>query len=409
MDATGGQAAQARRMTEGTSETRAPRSGNSPFERGLGGRASPLRVLIAGGGVAGLEALMALRGLAGDFATLTLIAPDDEFVYSPLTVEPPFSVGRTRTVGLSRAARVAGAGFVAARAEEVDTDARIVGLSSGERIEYDALVLAVGAEAIPGLDHVMTWDDRSHADTVGGLLRDVEEGYTKRLAVVIPPGPSWPLRGYELALLISQHAYDMEADLELTVVEPDPSPLAVAGDRAVQLVAKELERAMIALMSANQVSLEREPQLTLVLHPSRRKLEVDRVLAMPMLRGRTIKGVPADPDGLIEVDAHCRVTGLDRVWAVGDCTALPLKSGGLSAEQADVAAEDIAALAGAAVEPRSFDSGLVEEFLGLPSPRYLERRLATQEPGLAMHLPAASVPVLTYLQEDLAAGWRGRG
>jgi len=38
---------------------------------------------------------------------------------------------------------------------------------------------------------------------VGGLLRDVEDGYTKRLAVVIPAGPVWPLRGYELALLIS--------------------------------------------------------------------------------------------------------------------------------------------------------------------------------------------------------------
>src|SRR6267142_1603873 len=64
--------------------------------------ASPLRVLIAGGGVAGLETLMALRGLAGDLVTLTLIAPEDEFVYSPLTVERPFSVGRMRSVGLSR-------------------------------------------------------------------------------------------------------------------------------------------------------------------------------------------------------------------------------------------------------------------------------------------------------------------
>ena len=88
---------------------------------------------------------------------------------------------------------------------------------------------------------------------------------------------------------------------------------------------------------------------------------------------------------------------------------MPLKSGGVSAEQADVAAHDIAALARAAVEPRSFDPGRVEEFLGLPAGRYLDQRLAAGERGLTMHLPTEGVPVLTYLQKDLAAGWRGRG
>ena len=371
--------------------------------------ASPLRVLIAGGGVAGLETLMALRGLAGDLVTLTLIAPEDEFVYSPLTAQRPFSVGRVRSVGLPRVAQDAGATFVAARAEEVDREARTITLSTGERMGYDALVVAVGADAIPALEHVMTWDDRSHSDMVGGLLQDVEDGYTKRLAVVIPAGPVWPLRGYELALLISEHAYGMSADLELTIVEPDPPPLAVAGDHAVQLVSEELERAHITRLSANQVSLEREHQLALVLHPSRRTLQVDRVVALPKLRGRPIVGIPGDHDGLIEVDAHSRVSGIDRVWAVGDCTSFPLKSGGVSTEQADVAAHDIAALAGAPVEPRVFDSDHVEQFAGVPGGRYLEQWLATAEPGMTMHLPTEGVPALTYLQKDLAAGWRGRG
>jgi len=80
------------------------------------------------------------------------------FVYSPLTVERPFSVGRMRSVGLSRMAQDAGAAFVAARVEDVDTDAKDrSGSRAAERIEYDALVLAVGAEAIPPLEYVMTW------------------------------------------------------------------------------------------------------------------------------------------------------------------------------------------------------------------------------------------------------------
>src|SRR5258705_13830706 len=111
MDATGRQPAQAWCMTEGTSDMTAPHSGNSLFERGLGGRASPLRVLIVGGGVAGLETLMALRGLAGDLVTVTLIAPEDEFVYSPLTLERPFSVRRMRSLGLVRVAQGGGGAF----------------------------------------------------------------------------------------------------------------------------------------------------------------------------------------------------------------------------------------------------------------------------------------------------------
>jgi hypothetical protein len=41
--------------------------------------------------------------------------------------------------------------------------------------------------------------------------------------------------------------------------------------------------------------------------------------------------VPANDYGLIDVDEHCRVAGVERVWAAGDCTAFPVKSGGVSA------------------------------------------------------------------------------
>ena len=53
-----------------------------------------LRVLIAGGGVAGLEALLALRDLAGDRVELTLLSPETEFVYRPMAVAEPFGRGR---------------------------------------------------------------------------------------------------------------------------------------------------------------------------------------------------------------------------------------------------------------------------------------------------------------------------
>jgi sulfide:quinone oxidoreductase len=316
-------------------------------------------------------------------------------------------VGAARSVALPRAAEEAGSAFVETTLETVDAKAKTVLASSGERLAYDALVLGIGAEAVPALHHVTTWDDRSDSKVLGGLLRDFEEGYAERLAVVIPQGPGWPLRGYELALMVTLSAYDMSVDVQTTIVQPEPSPLALLGDRAVGAIGAELERAGIAVASAEHVSIERDHFTGLVLQPSGQRVEVDRVLAMPILRGRTVSGIPVDGYGLIPIDAFCHVPRLDRVWAVGDCTSYPLKSGGVSAEQADVVAGDIAAIAGADVEPRSFDPGHALELAGLPAARFIEQRLATREPGLAMHVPSTGVPVLTYLERDLAAGWRG--
>jgi sulfide:quinone oxidoreductase len=368
---------------------------------------SPLRVLIAGGGVAGLETLTALHSLAGDRVELTLLAPDDQFVYRPLAVEEPFAVKRAREVSLLDAARDAEASFVSGTIQEVETDTKIVNTSEGERLEYDALVLAVGAKAEPAVEHAMTWDDRSDVEMLGGLTRDIEEGYAHRVAVVIPPGPAWPLRGYELALLITLQGKSMSAEVETTIVAPEPSPLEILGSGAAEDVSKELEQAGVDVVSTDHADVEPGHTPTVVLHPSERRLEVDRVLALPALQGRPVPGIPADPRGFIDVDEHCRVRGVDSVWAVGDVTSFPLNSGGFAAEEADVAAEDIAAAAGAAVEPRAFDPVDRGELAGLPNGSFLKEWLATEDDGVSTNLPAFGVPALTYLQRDLEAGWRG--
>jgi sulfide:quinone oxidoreductase len=371
---------------------------------------SRLRVLIAGGGVAGLETLMALRKLAGEAVALSLVAPDDEFVYRALAVDESFAVGRVRSVELRQAAEDVGAQFVSATVEQIDPPGRGARLSNGDWLLYDAVLLATGAEAMPAVDHAITWDDRSDAEMLGGLLRDIEQGYVRGVAVVIPSGPGWPLRGYELALLLAGHGYGMSVELRTTLVRPDPPPLGLLGAQAVTAIAAELETARVSVEAADDVLIERAHRATVVLEPSGRRLEVDRVLALPILRGRPIAGIPSDDNGLIDVDEHCRVRDCEHVWAVGDCTAFPLKSGGISAAQADVAAHEIASLAGAALEPKSFDPSVASQGLGgLPAGRFLEEYLAAEQPGLAMHLPSDEVPLLTYLRKDLAAGWRGYG
>ncbi len=315
---------------------------------------SPFRVLVAGGGVAGVEALLTLHALADRLCELTLLDPGVSFVYRPLAVAEPFLLGDPRHYPLAEIARDVRARLITDQLVAVDDAERVATTASGRRIEFDALVLATGARAVPAYEHAMHWDDRSGHEQLRGLLADIEEGYTKRIAFVIPPGPGWPLPAYELALLTAQQAWGMQASPEITLVTPEPSPLAVFGTQASDTVAGELERAGIRFAGGAIAEVQRGHAATVVLQPRGERLEVDRVVALPRLLGRVIEGVPADPNGFLSVDPHGRVAGLERVWAAGDGIDLPVKFGGLAAEQADAAAEQIASLAGADVDPQPF-------------------------------------------------------
>ncbi len=98
----------------------------------------------------------------------------------------------------------------------------------------------------------------------------------------------------------------------------------------------------------------------------------DSFVAMPELHGPSVPGVPGGPvGGFIPVDVRCKVPGIDRVWAAGDATDFAIKHGGIAAQQADVAAQAIAALAGVAPEPAPFHPVIHGILLTGGRPRYL--------------------------------------
>src|SRR5205085_11773260 len=144
-------------------------------------------------GVAALEAVLALRDLAGDRARLTLLAPNSEFVYRPMTVREPFSYGVAQRFPLERLLADARAERVDGVLAAVDTNDRTVRTSAGDQHRYDALIVAPGATIKPRYEHAITVDDRRIDDLLHGLIQDVEGGYVKRLAIVVPPRMPWPL------------------------------------------------------------------------------------------------------------------------------------------------------------------------------------------------------------------------
>lgn len=313
------------------------------------------RVLIAGGGVAGLEALLALRDLAGERVDLTVLAPEAEFVYRPMAVAEPFGRGRADRYPLADIASDFEAELIQSALVEVDPAGRAAVTGTGQRLSYDALLVAVGARSEPALRRVLTWTPETDAELFGGLLRDLDEGYVKRVAFVVPPGVAWALPAYELAMMTAWQAWGMgHDDVEVTVYTPEDAPLGLFGTRATAALRDDLEEAGVRAESGVYVTEDPLDPGRLVLLPGERTLEADRVVALPRAVGPAVSGLPVDARGFVPTDLYGKVPDVDAVWAAGDAIAFPVKQGGLAAQQADAAAEAIAAVCGVDVAPQPF-------------------------------------------------------
>jgi sulfide:quinone oxidoreductase len=311
----------------------------------------PLRVLIAGGGVAALEAALALRALAGKLVAAELLAPEPHFWYRPLAVVEPFRGGHVQGIELVELARACDAQLTLGALAAVDADRHVARTASGAEIEYDALLVATGARPVTAVTGALTFRGLADSDLLLDLLEEVEEGGACRLTFAVPGGVSWPLPLYELALQTAVRLRARPADVELALVTPEETPLGVFGAWASEAVAALLrERGIRVYAGRPPVSFD---DGRLALAPTG-GFAADRVVALPRLEGVSIPGLPHDADGFITVDSSGRVRGRDDVYAAGDAIAFPVKQGGLAAQQALAAAETIAAVAGAAIRPQPF-------------------------------------------------------
>jgi sulfide:quinone oxidoreductase len=332
-----------------------------------------LRVVIVGGGVAALETALALRQLASEQTTTTVIAPNEDFVYRPMTVREPFAYPSARRYPLARIVRDANAELLTDELDYVEPDKRTIHTKTGKTIEYDALVLALGARAVPRYEHAITIDDRCMDETLHGLIQDIEGGYVDSLAFVAPGRMAWQLPLYELALMTAGRAYDVDVDLATTIITPEDSPLAIFGHVASDALAQRLERAHIKTINSAYVEVPGAGEV--VINPGDRHLHVKRVIALPELYGPAIRGIPLGEHGFLPVDPFGRVREVEAVYAAGDAVDFPIKHGGVGSQQADAAALSIAALAGAPVTPEPFNPVIHGMLLTDDDPLYLTAKL----------------------------------
>jgi sulfide:quinone oxidoreductase len=330
-------------------------------------------VLIAGGGVAALEAALALRALAEDRVGVELIAPEPRFWYRPLAVAEPFGLGEVRSFDLGTLADRMGATFSLGELLSVDTARRLAYTSPGGVMPYTTLLLACGTTPSPAVRGALTF--RGPADTarVEELLAELEAGTARRVAFVVPMGAVWGLPAYELALMTSAWLAVRAIDAEVTLVTPETTPLQLFGRDASDAVRTLLEKSGITLHTGAYATEARPGELLLV---GDGIVVADRVVSLPRLEGPRIGGIPQTFEGFVPVDEHGRVTGVDDVYAAGDITTFSVKQGGIAAQQAEAVAESIAAEAGVELVPRPFRPVLRGLLLTGSEPRFLHAELS---------------------------------
>jgi sulfide:quinone oxidoreductase len=290
------------------------------------------RVVIVGGGVAALEALLALRDLAADRVIPILIADVDDFLYRPLLIGEPFGLGHPIRHPLAELCRDAGAELVRDHVTEVRADEhRVVTARHGE-ISYDELIVCVGARPYPAFSDGVTFEREASPEDFDEALIDLRGGFAPHVAIVVPDGVSWTLPAYELALLTAAWARrEVLDECRITLLTHESAPLAAFGSPA--------SRAVDALLADAGVVVRCGVHPDVVTATSLRAggawVGADRIISLPLLAGPRPAGLPCDAHGFVVARPEDgRVEGVDDVFVAGDAATFSIKQGGLAAQQA---------------------------------------------------------------------------
>jgi sulfide:quinone oxidoreductase len=341
------------------------------------------KVTIVGGGVAALEALIALRALAEERVTLELVTPTPTWSYRPLVVAEPFGLGEAKSYDLVQIARDQGAALHLAGVQSVDPAEHTVTTWDGRTLGYELLLLAVGAQPTVSIPGSVTVKGPGYTSRFRTVLRDLAERRIRRVAFAVPAGASWPLPLYELALMTAADvAQRGMRKVELSLVTPEQQPLQLFGSAASAAIRELLDERGIAFLGGHHPSTFSDGELVVV--PGE-PVAAERVVSLPRLRGPFFPGLPHDPEGFIPTDLHGLVQGESDIYAAGDATTSPIKQGGVATQQADAAAEAIAARLGALVEPQPFKPVMRGLLLTGGVPRFLRAEVsgAPDEPAVA--------------------------
>jgi sulfide:quinone oxidoreductase len=297
------------------------------------GSGDPLRVVVAGGGLAAQELLPALRALAGDRVAVTVVTPDPADAFTVLA-------SQTRAKVLDDALAW------------VDPVSEVVHTEAGQALPYDAFVVAIGARTVAHAPRALSIDPRCTDAALDDLLREIVAGTVHSAAFVVPERAAWAPALYDLALDAAAGARENELEPRLTLVTAEDQPLAHLGPGVTAATTDALEDAGIAVVTRAHALVPGPGQV--VVPALRLTVKADRIFTVGELLGPAVRGLPGGAHGFLPVDPYGRVRGVRDIYAAGDTTDHPVKTGDVASRQADTVARTIAARAGADVVPVPF-------------------------------------------------------
>jgi sulfide:quinone oxidoreductase len=315
-------------------------------------------VLVAGGGVATLEAMLTLeegRAAGASDLCVTVLSDRALFEFPPMSVAVPFGRAERRTLDLREFCDRLDAELVEDGLSEVWPDRRRVLTASGEERFYDALLVAIGVWREPCLPGATTFRDQRDTELIKGIMDALEHGEGRHLTVVVPDGITWSLPAYELALMSAEHLRSAGTAAEVRLVTHEREALEALGGHGSERIAELAEEADVEIVFEASARSVDDGKLVLA---DGSTLPGDHVVALPALRVPELTGLNQGRQGFIPTDPWMRVDGMPRVWAAGDATWVPIKQGGLATQQAEVAAQGMLAEAGAGPAPPPFEPTL---------------------------------------------------
>lgn len=327
--------------------------------------------MIAGGGVAALEALVALRGLAPSRIAPTVITDAGSFFYRPLLIGEPFGLGHPRRYALDAICADLDAELVCDRVVEVLPDQHLVRTGAG-LVAYDLLLIVTGAQTYPAFQDGVTFEREVSPEDFDEALIDFSGGFAPHIAIVVPDGVAWTMPAYELALLTAAWGEHHHPDSScVTLLTPERAPLEAFGGVVSDGVRDVLDEARVVL----RCGVHPDVVTATSLRDGGVWMGADRIVSLPLLAGPRLAGLPADAHGFVPVDEQGRVVDVPDVYVAGDASTFPIKQGGLAAQQADrVVADVVRRVGGTAPEPEGLVlRGLMRTAAG---PRYLRAELA---------------------------------
>jgi len=385
------------------------------------------RVVIVGGGFAGLETAFTLRSHLGKRVDLLLIADQHDFVFKPNSIYLPFGGDEEKIhVPLTEAATRRDIDLIRGSLARVDIDGHRIELDDGTLEHYDYLVLATGSamrpEEIPGLAaHARTiWTPGQMHELGADLERlraDTADGKVKHVLFLVPPGNKCAGPLYEIVFMLDtwlrrHHLRDLVC---LTFTTFESNFIQAFGPGVHKVVSEEFADRGINGYTHHAVTRVEggrgeggRGEGGRVEYANGTCHTFDLLVAFPpYVAAVDYPSLPSDDRGFLLTEAETRrVKGTDNVYAPGDAGDFPVKQAFLAFLQADAVADDIAARIDpdAVPHPRRFAP------MSMCVMEMLDKATFAQVPLQATGDPAAPVRVDPDAGDDYLVGvsplWR---